>query len=352
MQNPFPSTIAGPWSDGCTATVARLASDPPFRYHRGPPGIRAGRSIRAAAVARRDVHVLPSQARRLPSSSASKSTKSEHALIAHTTPTPPETDRYASTNTNTRNTYARTVSLYDGEMRSILLFASLSPFMFLFAIPACVADDPSTGAGSTSDGGTDGSVASCTSPNAPSCGAHGKCNDTSGSAQCVCDPGFGGATCATACADGGTCTSGSKCAATTCGAHQTCDDSTGAPVCSCAVGYTGTTTCTWAGAPLDPGFRNTPANAWMMSSGSGRRRWCPHLLEPSAATVAAWSPATFTSHRASDLQRTANGTSSGRVEAQVIQMPAYAVAEPTRDQHDSRHERAPPSNQSLRRGER
>lgn len=85
---------------------------------------------------------------------------------------------------------------------------------------------------------------------ATTCNAHGACSDTTGSAVCTCSGNYAGATCAT-CATGfqdndddDTCTA--ACAAGTCNAHGTCSDASGATVCTCALGYTGATCATCA----------------------------------------------------------------------------------------------------------
>lgn len=195
-------------------------------------------------------------------------------------------------------------------MRFGLLVTSLVS-LFL-SVPACVSDAPSDTTGDAGGGG-DGSVASCASPGAPTC-AHGKCDDSTGTAKCACDPGFSGPTCADAC-DGGSCTT-TVCGSITCGPHQVCDDSSGSPVCKCAVGYAGGATCTWVSAPLDPGFQNTPPNSWTLSGGA--------VLEPAAAGSVEPGDVHFP-HAA--ICATTSGTSSGRV-MQTIQVPPYSVAEP------------------------
>ncbi|MFO0666088.1 MAG: calcium-binding EGF-like domain-containing protein [Polyangiaceae bacterium] len=148
-------------------------------------------------------------------------------------------------------------------------------------------------------------VVTCTSSSAPKCGAHGKCTNGTGGAPptCACDEGYTGATCSE-CAPNlqdddhdGVCLP--KCDAK-CGAHERCNLTTGAPVCECAPGYAranAASACTWAGVVKDPTFGNTPAGAWQLEnvaleptitsapSGGGT------LVDPGAAVM---TPATAT----------------------------------------------------------
>ncbi|MGC4119478.1 MAG: clostripain-related cysteine peptidase [Myxococcales bacterium] len=79
------------------------------------------------------------------------------------------------------------------------------------------------------------------------CGTHGQCSDATGTAACVCTTGYQGATCAQ-CAAGyqdhdnnGTCLADCTTAALSCGAHGQCSDTGGTAVCACATGYQGAT---------------------------------------------------------------------------------------------------------------
>lgn len=118
----------------------------------------------------------------------------------------------------------------------------------------------------------------CTGSGALQCGSHGTCVEQNGTAACTCETGYAGATCDT-CASGyqdhdgdGTCLA--ACTATTCNAadHQVCRDTSGTATCGCAQGYTddgsGTGRCAWSGILQDPGFDNTPPNAWSISNGT------------------------------------------------------------------------------------
>ena len=77
------------------------------------------------------------------------------------------------------------------------------------------------------------------------CGAHGHCDDSSGTAECVCDTGHSGDNCAI-CAEGyqdhdgdGACWPTCATAGLDCGDHGACDDSGGLAVCACDAGYAG-----------------------------------------------------------------------------------------------------------------
>ena len=120
-----------------------------------------------------------------------------------------------------------------------------------------------------------GENASTTEPSCtPACGPQGTCNGTA----CTCEPGYTGADC-TSCAPGlqnqskpGTCES--ACAVTSCGPHATCSLVNDQPVCACMPSYAkplassdagaDPKVCAWAGGPLDPGFQNMPAGAWVL----------------------------------------------------------------------------------------
>ena len=61
--------------------------------------------------------------------------------------------------------------------------------------------------------------------------------------------------------------------------HQVCDDSSGNAMCVCAPGYVmNMGACTWGVVPSDPGFQNTPANAWTLTNGAA--------IDPAAAGAA------------------------------------------------------------------
>ena len=86
--------------------------------------------------------------------------------------------------------------------------------------------------------GTGYTGATCTVPECvPAC-ENGTCV---GPADCLCDPGYDGDACEL-CAAGyqdndsdGTCAL--ACTAATCGTHGTCDDSSGTAACTCAAGW-------------------------------------------------------------------------------------------------------------------
>jgi hypothetical protein len=149
------------------------------------------------------------------------------------------------------------------------------------------------------DGKCVSTAVSCTSPDAPKCGANGKCVDTTPPAKCDCNPGYGGATC-NECAQGfqdndknGSCTANCAGANLSCPRLGKCNDSTGTAACVCPTGYKletpgagdggvegGTDAgvvdastdaasdggdagptgpqCVWYGGPQDPTFENKP----------------------------------------------------------------------------------------------
>ncbi len=76
------------------------------------------------------------------------------------------------------------------------------------------------------------------------CGDHGTCDDTNGVIACVCDVGWEGTVC-NACYPGyhddgsGACVLDEQCMLNTCDAHGTCDATGGTVECVCDVGYVG-----------------------------------------------------------------------------------------------------------------
>ena len=93
-------------------------------------------------------------------------------------------------------------------------------------------------AGCGDDGGSECSEANCS--------GHGSCFVEDGAAACACDPGYAGGDCS-ACDGGyqdhdgdGTCGEGCATASLTCGGHGHCADSSGTAECVCDTGYTGT----------------------------------------------------------------------------------------------------------------
>ncbi len=108
-------------------------------------------------------------------------------------------------------------------------------------------------------------TASCAS--APSCGAHGQCDDVSGSASCSCDEGYAGADCTT-CATGfqdadsdGTCKPSCATAMIGCGLGGTCDDTSGTATCVCATNFAGATCARCADGFQDNDSNNTCESA-------------------------------------------------------------------------------------------
>ena len=78
------------------------------------------------------------------------------------------------------------------------------------------------------------------------CGSNGTCSDSSGTAMCVCDSGYAGAAC-TVCAPGyqdndadGLCTETCATAELNCGTQGVCSDAGGTAICICSDGFTGT----------------------------------------------------------------------------------------------------------------
>ncbi len=126
-------------------------------------------------------------------------------------------------------------------------------------LAACADLENLTGGG---DDGPRRSSASCTAPDKPNCGAHGRCDDRGGTARCICDEGFRGASC-NECADGlqdndkdGTCSPTCEKAGLTCATHARCDDGTGTAQCACAPGYELTSNaCAWRGGPKAAGWK-------------------------------------------------------------------------------------------------
>jgi hypothetical protein len=136
-------------------------------------------------------------------------------------------------------------------------------------------------------------LASCTGT---TCGGNGTCADSSGTATCTCATGYAGATCAT-CAVGyqdndgnGTCLPTCATAALGCAARSACVDSTGTAVCVCLAGYSGGP-CTWSGVVRDPGFQNTPANAWTSSGVYQLVPADPGALDPGVVRAGSMSSA-------------------------------------------------------------
>ncbi len=115
---------------------------------------------------------------------------------------------------------------------------------------------------------------------ATSCGGHGTCSDATGQVRCTCAAGYAGADCTT-CDTGtqdhdgdGTCTATCATASLSCGTRALCDDASGVARCQCVGGFAedagladGGINCLFVGGPLDPGFQNTPANAWTRDAG-------------------------------------------------------------------------------------
>ncbi len=190
------------------------------------------------------------------------------------------------------------------------------------SLVACTTDVPANGAGGDG-GGSDGGVSvdgaapsSCADPNAPKC-AHGKCTENGGApVTCACDAGYTGPLCAD-CAAGfqdkdanGTCAP--VCAPTACGTHSACSDATGTATCACVTGYSlSGTACTWTGGPLDPGFQNTPPNAWTMTAGLEFHPTAAGSIEPGIV----------------HFDNTMICTTKARV-TQTVPMPLYSTAEP------------------------
>jgi hypothetical protein len=90
---------------------------------------------------------------------------------------------------------------------------------------------PHDAGSSAADAGADAAAATPCS-DAPSCGQHARCDDSSGTAQCVCESGYQDRD------DDGSCKP--ACDSHSCPAHSTCDDSSGTVSCTCGAGYTGT----------------------------------------------------------------------------------------------------------------
>jgi hypothetical protein len=115
----------------------------------------------------------------------------------------------------------------------------------------CVCDDGYTGADCTScaagyqDNDGDASCRPDCASAGLTCNGHGSCDDSDGSAGCVCEAEYTGGDCQFCAAgyqdnDGdGTCLADCATAGLDCGAHGHCDDHSGSVACICDVGYTG-----------------------------------------------------------------------------------------------------------------
>jgi len=114
-------------------------------------------------------------------------------------------------------------------------------------------------------------VHKCTDPGAPTCGGHGTCGDSTGTAVCACEPGYQGVDCG-GCAQGYADPDGDKvcdpqCSAA-CPTRSQCVVSAGKAECKCVLGYAlEGGACVWRGGPLDPGLEAPPPSPWAVNDG-------------------------------------------------------------------------------------